>query len=334
MKHQYVRELAVGARVDSAFVVSAREMRVTRTGEAYLSLEFSDRTGRIPGVLFRPSAGAVAVPVGAVAHATGSVTSYRGVKRLSVDLMESAKSFDLEDMLASGRRDREELLAELRVLVSQVRRAELRALISRIYGDVAFFEQFVRCPGAQRHHHAYVGGLLEHTIAVTQLCSTLGGMYGEVDVDLLLTAALLHDIGKVDELACTPSIEYTEQGRLVGHVVLGVRRVQKAIDQETRQMPDKMQAQLTHALLSHHGELEWGSPKRPSTFEALLLHHADNLDAKAAGFLEIAGGASAASEQWTDADNLFRRPLYAPAACESDRPERAQEDDEYLAVAS
>ncbi len=334
MKHQYVRELAVGSRVDSLFAISAREMRVTRAGEAYLSLEFLDKTGRIPGVLFRPDTNAVAVPGGAVARTTGSVTSYRGVKRLSVDRMEIAQSYDLDDMLACGRRDRDELIAELRILVARVKHPELRSLLTVVFGDTNFFEKFVRSPGAQSHHHAYVGGLIEHTVAVAGLCATLGKTYGEIDMDLLLTAALLHDIGKVDELVCAPAIEYTEQGRLIGHVVLGERRVRKAMEQNPRCANEQVQARLAHALLSHHGELEWGSPKRPSTLEALLLHHADNLDAKAAGFMEIAGGASAASERWTDADNLFRRPLYAPAACENGRHGRAQEDDEYLATAS
>lgn len=334
MKHQYVNELAVGSRVDCAFMLSSREMRVTRTGEAFLAVELADRSGRIPGVLFRPPATAVAVPVGTVARITGTVTAYRGVKRVSIELMSAAEAYAIEDMLASGRRAREELVADLRALASRVRNRELRSLLSAIFGDTEFFERFITSPGGQHHHHAYVGGLAEHTVAVASICSDLGELYPEVDMDVLIAAALLHDIGKVDELTCTPSIEYTEEGRLIGHVVLGERRVHAAASGGSRPMSRGVYSRLSHALLSHHGELEWGSPKRPSTVEALLLHHADNLDAKASGFLEIAGRASAAQETWTDTDNLFRRPLYAPAALEGGGSTRPREDDEFLAAAS
>ncbi|TLM88422.1 MAG: HD domain-containing protein, partial [Actinobacteria bacterium] len=149
-----------------------------------------------------------------------------------------------------------------------------------------------------------------------------------LDGDLLLTAALLHDIGKVDELAFETSIEYTDEGRLLGHVILGTRMLREA-SSRVRRLDGARLLRLEHAVVSHHGELEWGSPKRPSTLEALVLHHADNLDAKAAGFSALLSGAVAAQETWTDAANLFRRPLYAPQAVEDDRPVRADEDSQY-----
>jgi 3'-5' exoribonuclease len=147
----------------------------------------------------------------------------------------------------------------------------------------------------------------------------------------LVTAALLHDIGKVDELEFGTSIEYTHEGRLLGHVVLGVRRVQEAIRRKGVRVSDDVRVRLEHAILSHHGELEWGSPKRPATIEALLLHHADNLDAKADGFRSVTAGAAMAEEVWTDSSNLFRRPLYAPRAAEDDRDfTPLDEDAQYL----
>jgi 3'-5' exoribonuclease len=182
------------------------------------------------------------------------------------------------------------------------------------------------CPGSQSYHHAYLGGLLEHTVAVATLCRAIAGNYPGVDADLLVSAALLHDVGKCDELCFDTSIEYTDQGRLLGHVVLGVQRVRDAVQRTRARVAPQRLMLLEHAMLSHHGELEWGSPKRPSTAEALLLHHADNLDAKAAGFTALLAAAGRVDESWTDAGNLFRRPLWAPCSAEDDRVGAVVED--------
>ncbi len=191
-----------------------------------------------------------------------------------------------------------------------------------------FLASFRTCPASQTYHHAYIGGLLEHTVAVASLCDELAPRYDGVDAPLLVTAALLHDIGKVDELTYDTGIGYTDEGRLTGHVVLGAMRVREAARRARLDRQTLMK--LEHAILSHHGELEWGSPKRPSTLEALILHHVDNLDAKAAGFASLLKGASSIEESWTDAANLFRRPLYSPRAIEDDRPHRPAEDESVL----
>ncbi len=216
----------------------------------------------------------------------------------------------------------------MRELVKSVKEPSCKRILRQVFGDKAFFSQFVSCPGSQSYHHAYLGGLLEHTVSVARLCRSVAETYPGVDADLLVTAALLHDIGKVDELTAEVSIEYTDAGRLLGHVVLGTTRIRTAV-QRCPSVDADLAVRLQHAVLSHHGELEWGSPKKPSTLEALLLHHADNLDAKAAGFTSLLCGAGAADERWTDAANLFRRPLFAPRAAEDDRPSRAEEDAQY-----
>jgi len=329
MKACYVNELAEGTRVDAIFAVRAKEIRATRSAEAYLSLELADRTGQMHAVFFRPSPEATAVPVGAVVRVRGTVTSFRGSKRISVDSLQAAASWDPEDLLASGPRSTEELVTEFKAIVGSVSDPGLRKVLGAVFGQRSFFERFVRCPGAQTHHHAYLGGLLEHTVAVASLCRSLGEQYPHAERDLLVTAALLHDIGKVDELSFDVAIGYTDSGRLLGHVVLGMKLLHDAVSRARVRVPADRMARLEHAIVSHHGELEWGSPKRPSTIEALLLHHADNLDAKAAGFSALLGGASRADETWTDAGNLFRRPLYAPRPAEDDRPCPAEEDAQY-----
>lgn len=327
MKAQFANELAIGATVDSMFSLRSKEMRAARNGDAYLALELADRSGQIPAVLFRPRAEASVVPVGGVVHVRGTVTSFRNIKRISIESLRAAETWDPEDLLCTSTRPREDLVADLKRIVASVNDLELRKLLRAIMSDRSFFERFTACPAAQTHHHAYLGGLLEHTVSVAGLCSMLAEQYPGVQRDILITAAVLHDVGKVDELRFDTSIEYTDRGRLVGHVVMGVMLVREVATRARIKLPADRYALLEHAMLSHHGELEWGSPKRPCTMEALLLHHADNLDAKAAGLGALLGAASTADEAWTDAGNLFRRPLYAPRPFEEDRPHHAMEDE-------
>lgn len=319
MKAMYVSSLKEGTSVDSVFALRTKELRATRAREAYLSMEIADRTGRMAAVMFRPNRAAEAVPSGSIVRIRGTVTTYRGVLRVSVDSMSPVSDYAASDMLPSGPRDTQELVSELRTLVRSVRNPGLSSLLRAVFGDKQFFSVFKECPAAQSYHHAYIGGLLEHTVSVATMCVCLAGLYPEVDKDLLVAGALLHDIGKVDELSFGTSIEYTDTGRLLGHVILGERRLRTAIASLKDAVSVELELQLSHVMISHHGELEWGAPKRPSTLEALILHHADNMDAKAAGFVAAAKAAALVEEPWTDAMNLFRRPLYAPRALEDDR---------------
>lgn len=324
----FINELVEGGRADGVYFLRSREMRAARSGDAYLSLELSDKTGTLPGVLFRPSPDACAIPVRSAVRVVGRVTSFRGTKRISLESLSAADTWNASDLIGNGVRSRDELSDELRALAASLQHPGLKRLVVKVFGDKGFFGKFCECPASQSYHHAYIGGLLEHSVSVASMCRGMSGRYDGVDGDLLVAAALLHDIGKVDELSFDTGIGYTDEGRLVGHVVSSVVRVRGAargagVDRDTL-------LRLEHAILSHHGELEWGSPKRPSTFEALLLHHVDNLDAKAAGFTAFIKGASLIEESWTDSANLFRRPLYAPKAVEDERDSRACEDDQHF----
>ncbi|MHB1342291.1 MAG: 3'-5' exoribonuclease YhaM family protein [Coriobacteriia bacterium] len=330
MKTQFAGSLIEGQRVDATFAIRSRELRSTRAGEAYLSLEFADRSGAVMGVMFRPSRLAESMPTGAVVNVRGTVTSYRGVRRVSVESMRPCDDYEATDLLPAGTRDTQETLAELRSLVRSVRDPFLARVLRAVFGDKDFLGRFKVSPAARSMHHAYVGGLMEHTVSVARICRSLGPLYPDLDDDLLVAGALLHDIGKVDELTFDTSIDYTEEGRLVGHVVLGERRVRRAIESLTGEVPEGLAARLSHVLIAHHGELEWGAPKRPSTLEALVLHHVDNLDAKATGFSDAVRAAARIDEPWTDAFNLFRRPLYVPRAAD-DRSRPVAEEAQVLA---
>jgi 3'-5' exoribonuclease len=312
MKEQYVIDLCEGSRVDSLFALRSRDLRSARTGEPYLSLEVGDRSGRISGVMFRPGEIEEALPVGSIVRLRGVVSTFRGVKRITVEALRPSPAYEATDFAAAGRRDREELLAELRTLVTRVRDPRLRAVARAVFGAPGFIERFATCPAAVGRHHAHVGGLLEHTVSVASLCVGLAGAYPEADADLLLAAALLHDVGKTQELSSDPSFEITDAGRLVGHVVLGERIVSAAIARMARPPAEAVVARLTHALLAHHGEREWGAPQAPVTIEALLLHHADHTDAQAAAFLEAVAGAAVLEQPWSDRSNAFGRALAVP----------------------
>lgn len=333
MERQYAISLKPGDRVDAVFAVRAKEMRAARTGEAYLTFDLADRTGQVGGIMFRPGREAIALPIGSVARVRGTVTSYRGAQRISIEGMRPARQYDPAELLPAGTRPTDELVGELRELVASVKDRALGAVLRNIFGDAAFMERFKVCPASQMYHHAYLGGLLEHTVSVASLCRSLANLYPHADSDLLVTGALLHDIGKVEELEFTTSIEYTDDGRMLGHVLLGERRVHAAVNALGPLVSRGLASRLSHILLAHHGELEWGSPKRPCVLEALILHHADNLDAKTAGFIAASAPASLAEEAWTDSGNLFRRPLWAPRAVDDEQPWPAVEDVEHLRTA-
>jgi 3'-5' exoribonuclease len=314
MKEQYVADLGEGSKVDSLFALRSRDLRSARTGEPYLSLELGDRSGLISGVMFRPGELEESVPVGSVVRLRGTVGTFRNVRRITVEALRPAPMFEPADFLAAGRRDREELVAQLRDLVRRVHDTRLRGVVRAVFGAPGFIDRFVASPAAVGRHHAYVGGLLEHTVSVATLCVGLANAYPQADADLLLAAALLHDVGKTEELASDLSFELTDVGHLVGHVVLGERLVSRTIEGMQRPPGSEVAMRLSHALLAHHGEREWGAPQAPVTIEALLLHHADHTDAQAAAFLDAVSGAAVLQQQWTHRANGFGRALMVPSA--------------------
>jgi 3'-5' exoribonuclease len=253
------------------------------------------------------------INVGDLVSVGARVTEYQNKPQLEASRVAPAPpgSAQPRDFLPFTYRDVDELKGFLQFHVDSVCDHDHAALLQAIFGDPDFFEVFATAPAAKLYHHAYLGGLMEHTVAVADMCDFVGQQYGRVDRDLLLTAALLHDVGKTRELSFETAIDFTDEGRLLGHVIQGVTLVSEAA-KALPSFPDAKLQQLLHCIVSHHGELEWGSPKRPKTIEALILHHVDNLDAKVKGFLEIVQGSRDAS--WTDLRNLFRRPLHVPRA--------------------
>ena len=308
MARQFAAGLVVGERVDATFALRGKEMRSARTGEAYLSFELSDRSGRIGGIMFRPGRDAESLPVGTIVRVRGTVTAYRGVRRISVEGMNAAADHDPREILPSSLRDTGEMVRELRAHVRSVTDPGLAALLRAIFGDRALMRRFVTSPASRDGHHAHIGGLLEHTVAVAAICRRLADLYPHVEADILIAGALLHDIGVTDELEFAMSIDYTEAGRLLGHAILGERRMIAAAGPCTPALDPGVLDHLSHLMLAHHSAREDLRALKPRTLEATLLQQADQLDRLAADFITEASGAALVDEPWTTTGVSLRGP--------------------------
>ncbi|MFH0809811.1 MAG: HD domain-containing protein [Pseudomonadota bacterium] len=300
MKTKYVSDLVEDAVVTEAFFVVFKALKRSRNGAPYLALLLSDRGGQIEARVWDDAerlGGRFAQ--GDFLRVKAQASSYRDSLQLNVSDLErlDPAAVDLSDFLPSSERDPEEMLRELKALTRGMGNPHLAALLKLIWADRTLVAALTRSPAAKGMHHAYVGGLLEHTLSVARLAKTVAAHYPDVDADLLLTGAILHDIGKVRELSCSPGFDYTTEGRLVGHLLLGLSIIEEKIRGVPR-FPVGLATALKHLMASHHGEYIFGSPKRPKTAEALMLHAIDDLDAKLATVRELlrsaaAGGGSA-----------------------------------------
>lgn len=315
-KEKFISDFQPGAPVDDVFFLSQVETRVARTGNSYITLKLCDRTGtvnarawQVGGELER------SLRDEAFARVRGSVDRYR--QRLQVTIREAEPvepdELDQQDFLPSSYRDREELRGYLDYFLTEIYDEDYSALLESFLGDDSFMEQLCLAPGDISSHHAYLGGLLEHTVAVATLCQHAAVQHPRLDSDLLVTAAILHDIGKIEEFTYVGRIAHSREGELLGHVLIGQQMIEERIG-GLESFPREKELQLLHAVISHHGELEWGAPKRPQSAEALVLHHIDNLDAKVKGFFEVVEGKGEVS--WPKLQNLFRRPLSEPQAAD------------------
>jgi len=305
----YISDLEVGARVDEVFLVEDKTLRTTRSGNPFLALELRDRTGTVQARVWeRARKFADMVQAGGFVRVEGQVEDFNGRLQINVTALESVseKSVRLEEFRPVSRRDPETMETELAGLLALIECPYLRTLT----------------------HHAVIGGLLEHTLSVAALCRVIADRYialdaepgGErfrVDRDLLLAGALLHDVGKTRELSWTKSFDYTDEGQLIGHIVLGAEMVTRRA-QDIEGFPAEKLSLLRHMILSHHGQYEWGSPKRPKTMEAMILHYADDLDGKVNMISEFTGDEGGEPEsRWTPYHRTLGRHLYR-GVCEED----------------
>jgi 3'-5' exoribonuclease len=314
----FINDLKRGQTVESTFLVREKILTKTKSGNPYLSLHLADRTGEIDGrvwdnaidfaPLFEPDD---------FIKVRGEVDEFQGTLQLRILKLRRCQEeeIQLDDFLPRTPRNIEGMLAELRRIASQVNPPFLRRLLDAFLADEDFVRKFKLAPAAKAVHHVYIGGLLEHTLSVVQLIHLVGPRYKGINQDLLITGGILHDIGKISELSFDRSFDYTDPGRLLGHITLTV----EMLDEKIRSMPEfpeDLSLLLKHIILSHHGEYAFGSPKRPKTLEALLLHHLDDLDAKLHGFLAWIEKEKDTPSRWTTYHKLFDRFIFKPEESE------------------
>lgn len=279
-----VADLAPGDRVRGTYLLTRCDLRTTRAGDPYLDLELSDATGRVAGRMWDHAESVVReVGAGDHVHVEGAVETWKSAPQVKVERMEPAREgdYDPADFLPSSSRDPAAMYEELLDEVAAVGNEHLRRLLLNVFNDPEVAERFRRAPGGVRLHHAYLGGLLEHTLSVVRLAGRVADHYPALDRDLLLAGAFLHDLGKIWELTWETAFEYSEEGRLVGHLMLETAWLSKAMDR-VEGFPGPLRNHLLHLLASHHGKQEHGAPLEPHTPEALALHYVDDLDSKMA----------------------------------------------------
>jgi len=313
--------LKVGDRVEKVMVIS-KKVRRDFTGGKFLLFQFTDRDGMLRGVWWEPTEEAeTSIGANDVVRVRGEVTEYQGALQLKIGWMEKLDSseYDPSMFLPSTSNDPDELYDEIMRIVESTGNQHIRTLLQRVFGEEGFREVFLRAPAAKGWHHSFVGGLAEHTRDMASLAERACEVYPEIDRDLLMAGVLLHDIGKVEELTVTNHISYSDRGRLIGHIVLGVEMLDRAAS-SIEGFPQELEMRLKHMMISHHGLQEHGSPVVPMTSEALLLHYIDNLDAQVRGSLMVLDR-SGGEGDWTDYVKLLDRFLYR-GSVEDRREER------------
>ncbi|MFQ5803076.1 MAG: 3'-5' exoribonuclease YhaM family protein [Candidatus Methylomirabilales bacterium] len=309
-----VKDLKLNESVTSFFLVRNPQHRLRKTGEPFVTLLLADQTGELPAVMWEDLEGVgERIREGDLVKVQGVLGRYQGEMQLTIHRLRLALEGEaaLEDFLPTTEADVTSLLAFIQETVCTFTDQPLKQLLSQILEGEGFREAFVAAPAAKGLHHAYLGGLLEHTVSVVKLCEIIAAHYGEgVDRDLLLASAILHDVGKIFELTWDRGFDYSDAGRLLGHITQGVLLVEEQI-QEIPDFPPRVRMELLHNILSHHGQYEWGSPRRPKTLEALILHAVENLDGKVNLFLKLVKRhPDPHREGWTVFHRSFERALF------------------------
>ncbi len=311
MKSLFVADLQPDQPVTSTFLVSAKEILQTREGKPYLRLELSDRTGSIETRMW-DGFDAVIQTIGRddIVKVQGRAETYRNRLQLKLDKLRKADPAEVDprDYFPHSPEEIDRLYRELSAIAGSIGNPYLRQLVESLVNDPAISERLKLAPAAKTMHHAYRGGLVEHVVSLCGLCRLVSGHYGkEVDLDLLLTGAILHDVGKIDELEYTRETGYSTDGRLLGHILLGLERIRRAMD-SIEGFPAPLARVVEHLIASHHGHLEFGSPCLPAIREAVLLHYLDDLDSKM-GALRASLESPSAEPEWTERNPALARQI-------------------------
>jgi 3'-5' exoribonuclease len=314
----YINEIKDNDQVDSLFLVKEKSSGITKTGNAYLKLKLVDHSGEIEGRIWTSvETFADSFEKDDFVHIMGKAVSFQEHLQLNITQIERIGEEEIlfSDFFPMAEKDIDEMFHSLIEISQEIKNPHLSQLLQLFWEDESFIKRFKMAPASKWLHHNYLGGLLEHTFSLVQLVLKNVSHYIGLNLDLLLTASILHDLGKVDELSYHRSFDYSDEGRLLGHIILGLERVEDKI----RQLPDfpkDLSTLLKHLLLSHHGQYIWGSPKRPMTLEAVMLHYLDDMDAKMNGIQQFIKKQVPDGSRWSAYHRIFEQYFYVPTLFE------------------
>ncbi len=317
MARRFVNQLGSQESVNETFLASNKQLRSNRNGNLYLMVDLSDSTGSISARMWNASESVYqSFQDGDFVRVQGTTQVYQGAIQLIASQIVPVprEEVRLEEFLTLTPDEIETMLQQIGRMLRSMRDPHLRALAETFLSDTALIERLTRTPAGVKHHHAYPGGLVEHVAKLMEVVDRVADCYPEIDRDLLLMGAFLHDIGKVAELSSEQGLAYTDEGQLIGHLVIAVRMLSDKI-RETEQrtgetVPHDTRLRLEHMIISHHGQYEYGSPKLPMTLEAIALHHLDNLDAKIQCFSQLMQDDRNVESPWTIYHANLGRKLY------------------------
>lgn len=317
MSRRFVQQTADGDTVEEVYLVGDKQLRANRNGNLYLQVELRDRTGAISARLWNAGEHLFrSFDTGDFVLVKAKVQLFQGALQMILSHLERVESekVELSDFLPHTEHDVSKLLERLRGSLMKLQNPHLRALVECFLMDDDLMRDFARAPAGIRNHHAYLGGLLEHVVTLLDGAERLAPLYPELDRDLLLTGIFLHDIGKVRELSYAKSFGYTDEGQLIGHLVIGVEmlneKVDKVPDLTGENFPRELLLRVKHLIVSHHGSYEFGSPKLPMTPEAIALNHLDNFDAKVHSFTRDIREDRNQTSAWTPYNQSLQRRLF------------------------
>lgn len=308
---RFLNELHEGDRINGIYLCKQRQSAVTKNGKPYDSIILQDKTGTMDGKIWDPnSLGIDEFDALDYIEVMGDVTSFAGAMQLNIKRVRKAAEGEYHpaDYLPVSENSTEVMYTQLCSMINSIKNTYLSALLKKLFvEDPEFIKAFEEHSAAKTVHHGFVGGLMEHTLSVARLCEYMAGAYPILKRDLLITAALLHDVGKTRELSSFPMNDYTDEGQLLGHIVIGAQMIHD-LAREIPDFPEKLEHQLVHCILAHHGELEYGSPKKPALVEAVALNLADNTDARMETLTEIFA-ADKGKKEWLGFNRIFESNL-------------------------
>ena len=297
---KYIETLREGERVSEIYLVKSKQAALTKAGKPYDNVILQDKTGTLDAKIWDPgSVGIAEFEAMDYVAVTGDVTSFQGNLQMSIKRARKADEGEYEpkDYLPVSSKDMDAMYETLKKYIASVKNTYLNQLLNAFFADPEFEKRFKFHSAAKSVHHGFVGGLLEHTLSVTRNCDYFAKCYPILNRDLIVTAAIFHDIGKLEELSTFPENDYTDEGQLLGHIMIGAEQVGLKI-REIEGFPVILANELKHCILAHHGELEYGSPKKPALAEAVALSFADNIDAKMETITEMFSNVPENNLEW------------------------------------